>query len=219
MWRRPTVWLTLVFLFVVAAAVVELKSRLADETPPPSPTTASSSAALVQPTILPDDPVLGSPQAPVTIIVFSDFQCPFCAQVAPILRAALAANPGELRLVWKDFPLPQHAAAAAAAEAAQCAAAQGKFWEYHDRLFQAQASLGEATYRSMAGAVALNETSFAACRRNHERQPLVERNIKQGKAAGVAATPYLLVNGLPWSGAFTADELAQMIQVAGATAR
>jgi protein-disulfide isomerase len=116
--------------------------------------------------------------------------------------------------VWKDFPLPQHAQAPAAAEAAQCAGAQGKFWEYHDLLFQAQDNLGDATYQAIAAQLGLDAARFASCRANHERQPLIKRNFEEGVAAGVDSTPYLLVNGTAWSGVFTADELDGMLRQA-----
>lgn len=212
MWRRPTFWLTIVFLFVVGTAVVQL-GRLTVSQAPPSLQPAAGLAQR-QPRLFADDPTLGAPGAPVTLVLFSDFECPFCAQVAPILRAAAAARPQQVRLVWKDFPLPQHAQAAAAAEAAQCAGVQGKFWEYHDLLFQTQANLDDATYQAIATQLGLDAARFTMCRTNHDRQPLTKQNIAEGTAAGVDATPYLFANGTAWSGAFTADELEQVIQAA-----
>lgn len=214
MWCRPTFWLTMIFLLVVSTAVVELGRRTVEQAPPQSQSLSTTSQIVRQPNLFPDDPTLGAAGAPVRLILFSDFECPFCAQVAPLLRTAVAAHLPQVHLVWKDFPLPQHAQAIAAAEAAQCAGAQGKFWEYHDLLFQSQDNLGEATYQTIATQLGLDIARFATCRARHERRPLIERNIQEGYAAGVNATPYLLVNGRAWSGIFTADELDGMLRQA-----
>ncbi len=205
MWRRPTIWLLLAFVVVAFFAVRKLVPSAEPKLPLTPPPTYHI------PTIFPVDPTLGPADGRVVIIVFSDFQCPFCAQVAPVLRAAVEKHQGVVKLVWKDFPLPQHQAAVPAAEAAQCAAQQGKFWQYHDALFANQARLGDELYQELAGAAALDMIKFGACRREHASQPLITRNLEEAAAARVDSTPYLFINGQPWSGVVTAEELDQLI--------
>ncbi len=165
-----------------------------------------------QVTILPADPVRGARAAPVTMIEFSDFQCPYCAETAPLLSNAVAQAKGRLRLVWKDFPLPTHAEAEPAAEAAQCAGRQGKFWEYHDQLFQNQGQLGADLYRRLGVELGLAMEPFQRCLTQHELKPFIERNMAEAASVGIDATPTLVVGNQVRRGTFTAEELAQFIQ-------
>ncbi len=114
------------------------------------------------PPVLPTDPVRGDTRAQLTIIEFGDFQCPFCADIAPVLAQVLASYP-EVRLVWKDLPNPAHPQARPAALAARCAQNQDKFWEFHDLLFANQAELGDKLYKQIAEVLELDLTSFNSC--------------------------------------------------------
>lgn len=211
MWQRPTTWLILAFVVVLLFAVRQLVPRREPVLPLTAPPPAYRA-----PMVFPVDPALGQRNAPVTIIVFSDFQCPFCAQAAPVLRAAVERHRTTVQLVWKDFPLPQHQQALAAAEAAQCAAGQEKFWQYHDALFDNQLRLGDELYPELANTLGLDAAKFNACRREHTARPLIDRNLEEAAAARVDSTPYLFVNGRAWAGAVTAEELDQMIALAAA---
>src|SRR3989338_11114828 len=105
------------------------------------------------------DNVKGSVNAKVTIIEHSDFQCPFCGRAAPTVKQVLAAYPNDVKLVYRHFPLPSHSQAQKAAEASECAAQQGNFWEYHDKLFENQDALYVPMLKDYASQIGLNTTA------------------------------------------------------------
>src|SRR5688500_52531 len=130
-------------------------------------------------TLAATDPSIGSASAPVTLVEFSDFQCPFCQRVAPTLKQVQKTYGDKVRIVWKDFPLTQiHPEAFKAGEAAHCAGEQGKFWEYHDRLFANQQALQPDSLKKYAADAGLDAAKFNACvdtskygdRRSEERR-------------------------------------------------
>lgn len=190
---------------VLVFAVREIGSHNSNT---PQPTENSSAPRLPQ--VFAADPSLGPTTAPVTVILFSDFECPYCAQVAPILRAAIMKYGSQLRIVWKDSPSPQHKQALAAAEAAQCAGVQGRFWEYHDELFANQSKLADDFYVSLATQLGLDMAKFSTCRRLHETYSLIEKNQSEAAIAGVDETPYLFMNGYSWGGSFTVENFDKM---------
>ena len=114
----------------------------------------------MQVTLRPDDPVRGSSRAPVTLVAFSDFQCPFCARAEPTLAELLKTYGDKLRVVWKHQPLSGHPQAMPAALAAEAARQQGKFWEMHDRLFSHQAELSPQAYERWAAELGLDVARF-----------------------------------------------------------
>ena len=165
-----------------------------------------------------DDPVLGAANAPVTLIEFSDFQCPFCARVMPTLKKVKDTYGDRVRIVWKDFPLTSiHPQAFKAAEAGQCAREQGKFWELHDRLFANQQALQPEALKEHAAAVGLDLAKFNACFDASKYGERVQQQMSAGAELGVGSTPSIFINGRLVSGAqpyevFTAiidDELAR----------
>ena len=214
MFRNPITWLFVVIMLVLVVAVWHTVGRLPRQpvSPTPASTTVGSTKLPSQVSVFASDPVRGAPAATVTIVEFGDFECPYCAQVAPTLENAISQSNGKLKLVWKDFPLPSHAQAQAAAEAAQCAARQGKFWEYHDALFQAQDNLSDIMYLSLAGEVGLNYEAFSSCLTNHATLPLVERNLAEGTSIGVDGTPFFIINGQAVSGLITPEQLEALLQ-------
>lgn len=212
MLRRPTTWLAAIAAIVVVLAVREISGRVMPALQPTAEVPVSRA-----PQVFAADPALGTSLAPVTVILFSDFECPYCAQVAPILRAAVTKYGGQLRLVWKDAPSPQHNQALMAAESAQCAGAQGKFWQYHDQLFASQPSLGEELYITLASSLGLDLVKFSVCRRQHEPYPIIGRNRDEAAVSGVDETPYLFVNNRRWGGAFTSEEFDLFMQQAQAS--
>ena len=163
-------------------------------------------------TIYPSDPVKGNQEAKVTIIEFGDFACTYCAQAAVTLNKVLSEQVGQYELIWKDFPLPSHTQAMMAAEAAQCAARQGKFWQYHDALWRRQVDLKEATLISIVGEVGIDLESFNRCLSSHETKPLIELNIAEGKALGVDGAPYFIINGQVIDGLITEDQLRAFLE-------
>ncbi|HKZ33713.1 MAG TPA: DsbA family protein [Candidatus Nanoarchaeia archaeon] len=145
-----------------------------------------------------NDPVLGSADAGISIIEFSDFQCPFCARafegaIAEFKQSSYFTN-GEVNLIYKHFPLNSiHPYAQGAAEASICAQAQGKFWEYHDTLFTNQASLDTTSLKQYASQLGLNTGDFNNCLDNGDSESEVNKELAQATAAGGRGTPFFLI--------------------------
>jgi protein-disulfide isomerase len=153
----------------------------------------SADSEVVHKIDLGDSPSRGPKDAPVTLVVFSDFQCPFCSKIEPTVQALEQAYPGKLRVVWKNFPLDFHADARLAAAAALAAHAQGKFWAMHDKLFAQQQQLGRAHLEGYAREVGLDLGRWQAAL--EAQAAVVESDVKQGSALGVQGTPTVFVNG------------------------
>jgi protein-disulfide isomerase len=148
------------------------------------------------------DPMLGRTSAPVTLIEFSDFQCPFCQRVAPTLKRIRDTYGDKVRIVWKDFPLTQiHPQAFKAGEAAHCAGDQGKYWEYHDRLFANQQALQPEDLKRHATELGLDGAAFASCLDSSKYGERVRDGVAEGTRLGVNSTPTIYVNGRQLSGA------------------
>ena len=149
-----------------------------------------------------DDPSIGPANAAVTLIEFSDFQCPFCQRVEPTLKEIQAKYGDRVRIVWKDFPLVQiHPQAFDAAQAGNCAREQGKFWEYKDRLFANQAALQPDALKQYATAAGLNAQTFNACLDSGKFAPKVQAALDAGGRLGIASTPTVFINGRALAGA------------------
>lgn len=159
-----------------------------------------------------DDPYLGRADAPVTIIEFSDFQCPFCRKlwrdVLPQIKKDYI-DTGKVRFVYRDFPLVAlHEMAQPSAEAAECAQDQGKFWDMHDKIFAQQDKKGQGTIaytiadiKKWAGQIGLNQNQFDGCLDTGKYKSEVEKDQTDGVAAGVQGTPATFINGQLVSGA------------------
>lgn len=161
-----------------------------------------------------DDPAEGPVQAPVTIIEFSDFQCPYCRRVQPTLKRLLQDYQGMIKLVYRDFPLRNiHPEAQKAAEAAQCAAEQQKFWPYHDKLF-ATSNLAVKDLKQYAQELALDTQQFDTCLDSDKYAGEVEKDLQAGVNAGVNATPSFFVNGQPVNGAASYDHFKELVDAA-----
>ena len=144
----------------------------------------------------------GSPEAPVMIVEFSDFQCPFCRKVQSTLKNLLEKYQGQVSLAYRDFPLRgRHSQAELAAEASRCAAEQGKFWEYHDLLFANGDKLSRAGAAEMAQSLNLDEKQFDACLASDKYTKQIEQDLQDGIRAGVEGTPGIFINGILLSGA------------------
>jgi protein-disulfide isomerase len=160
-----------------------------------------------------DDPSLGPASAPVTLVEFSDFQCPFCQRVAPTLKQVKDTYGDKVRVVWKDFPLTQiHPQAFKAGEAAHCAADQGKFWEYHDRLFANQQALQPNDLKKHAADLGLDAAAFASCLDSSKYGERVRDGVAQGSRLGVNSTPTIYINGRVLSGAQPYETFAAVIE-------
>lgn len=148
-----------------------------------------------------DDPWTGIDHAHITIIEFSDFECPYCQRSVPILKELLTLYPGKLKLVYRDFPGPNHQQALPAAEAAQCAAEQNRFWDYHDALFKHHLSEDAWNFSHLAEALGLSSAPFTTCMNNHRYREEVLKDLQDGLKLGVTSTPTFFINGRPLVGA------------------
>jgi protein-disulfide isomerase len=146
--------------------------------------------------------VRGKADAPVTIIEFSDFECPFCRASETLLKNLVAKYGDNLKVAYRDFPLRQnHSHAEAAAEASHCAGEQGKFWAYHDLLFANPAKLDAAGLLEQARTAGLNESQFLSCVNTEKYKSAVEADIKAAARARVTGTPAFFINGVFIGGA------------------
>jgi protein-disulfide isomerase len=156
--------------------------------------------------------VRGNPDAAVTIVEFGDFQCPFCREVQPTLKAVMDKYSGKVRLGFRDFPLRQiHPQAQPAAEAGRCAAEQGKFWEYHDLLYANQTKLDPNGLKEQARTAALDVERFDACLAGGKFKPQIESDLQSGTGAGITGTPGFFINGVPLTGAQPLSEFEKII--------
>jgi len=162
----------------------------------PSQPTAPTDGGRVQ-VSADDDPVLGNPNAPITIIEFSDFQCPFCERFYTQSEKQMIAeyvNTGKAKLVYRDFPLDSiHPQAVPGALAADCANEQGKFWEYHNKIFENQDLMGDARYKQWAVDLGLNAGQFNSCYDSQKYLAEIDKDTQDGLAAGVSGTPTVFV--------------------------
>jgi len=155
-------------------------------------------------------PSRGPSNAPVTVVEFSDFQCPYCGRARDTIEQMMQEYAGKVRLVFREFPLDFHKNAKKAAEAALCANDQGKFWEYHDQLFKNQQKLEVPQLKEHASAVGLDAAKFTRCLDSGERAKDVEADMAAGQKLGVPGTPTVFVNGIALASA-TMDEFKRVI--------
>jgi len=165
--------------------------------------------------ILPDDdPSLGLNDAPITIVAFSDYECPYCRKwYKEVWPALQAAYPDQIRLVYRDFPLGQmHPNAVQASLAANCALEQDRFWEYHDLLLGSDASLSVETLQDYAGQASLDTTAFVACMSNESMLEEIRADFEDGVNLGITGTPTFFIGGYRLVGAQPVESFQQVIQ-------
>ena len=160
----------------------------------------------------PDDPQKGPRNAPVTVVVFSDFQCPFCSRVEPSLTQLQKAYPNDVRVVWKHLPLAMHPQAMPAALAAEAAREQGKFWEMHELLFQNQGQLSPEQYGAFAKTLGLDAARFQAASGAAATRARVEEDAKLGARVAPQGTPTLYVNCRQVVGAQPYEVFQKMVE-------
>ena len=163
------------------------------------------------PVATPAGPSMGPADAPITVVEFSDFQCPYCARSAETVRQLVDKYPGKIRLVFQDLPLPIHKEAPKAAEAAACAHDQGKFWEMHDRLFKNQNRLSIDDLKRHATDLGLNEPAFNACLDEGKHASAWQQSKTVAESYGVTGTPAFFVNGSPVLGAAPLQEFTSIV--------
>lgn len=169
---------------------------------------------VTEPSITFIDPVLGSPTAKATVVIYGDYGCDTCATLDATLVDLLADDyPNDLRIVWKDMPnTSQHPEALNAAVAARCAGDQGKFWEYNALLLANQSSLGAELYNTLAIQLALKASTFASCMDQQTPAPIIQQTYEEGLALGISATPTIFINGTRYTGAIDKGTLKAIIR-------
>jgi protein-disulfide isomerase len=158
-------------------------------------------------------PVRGAAEAPVTLVEFSDFHCPFCKRAQPALTELLKRYPGKVRLVYRDFPIDGlHPQARRAAEAARCAHDQGKFWEYHDVLFTQAPKATPDDLGRYAAQVGLDRAAFDRCLTERAHRATVERDLDEGRRLGITGTPAFFINGRALIGAQPLEAFVRVVE-------
>lgn len=161
------------------------------------------------------DHIRGATDAKLTIVEFSDFQCPFCNRFKPTLDRILSEYDGKVRLVYRHFPLDSiHPQARPAAEASECASEQGKFWEFHDKLFAGQDNLSADFYTKTAQELGLNVGQFNKCVADGKYRGRVDEDYQSGLAAGAQGTPHTIIGTTPISGALPYESIKQVVDAA-----
>jgi len=158
--------------------------------------------------------VRGHADAAVTIMTFSDYQCPYCVRSEPVLAEVLERYPDQVRLVHRHFPLDNiHPFARPASEAAMCADEQGRFWEYHDGIFARRGRLEDGSLAEIASDIGLDTDAFSLCIEERRYKDFVDADFVAGQAAGVTGTPSFFLNGIKLKGARNADELSRYVDL------
>ncbi len=158
-----------------------------------------------------DDAAKGPAKAPVTIVEFSDYQCPFCSRAETTVGDVLKKYGDKVRLIYRDYPLGMHPNAQAAAEASECAKDQGKFWEMHNAMFANQQKLASADLVETAGTLGLDKDKFKACLDSGKKRDEVQKDFADGMKVGVTGTPTFFINGLKLVGARDVSSFAEII--------
>ena len=162
--------------------------------------------------IAPTGPTRGPADAKVTIVEFSDFECPFCSRARDVADKVMEKFEGKAKLVFRQFPLSFHSHARKAAEASLCADQQGKFWPYHDALFANQKELAVEDLKKVAKTLKLDQEKFDTCLDSGATAKQVTTDMADGQKAGVTGTPAFFVNGVMLSGAQPVEEFARVIE-------
>ena len=207
-------WKVTTIALILLLAVLAFRGKGTDPTGGTVADNPELAAAVDFEDLLDDDDVKGDKDAPVTIIEWSDFECPFCGRfyrdTLPLIEEEYIKT-GKVKLVFRDFPLSFHQNAQKAAEAAECAGEQGKFWEMHDLLFEGGVQDGTAGFKQYAKQLGLNTAKFNECLDSGAMASEVRKDTADGAAAGIQGTPGFLINGKLISGAMPFSNFKQII--------
>jgi protein-disulfide isomerase len=163
----------------------------------------------------PDDHIRGSAEGRLTLVEYGDYECPYCGEAYPIVKEIERTFGNELRSVFRNFPLSEvHPHAFQAAEAAEAAATQGRFWEMHDRLYENQQRLGEEDLLSHAQALELDVERLEAELREHAHEPRIKNDFLSGLRSGVNGTPTFFINGRRHNGSYDLETLLGALRAA-----
>src|SRR6266581_4186799 len=158
-----------------------------------------------------DDAAKGPAKAPVTIVEFSDYQCPYCSRAEATVQEVLKKYGDKVRLVYRDYPLQFHPNANIAAQASECAKEQGKFWEMHNAMFADQSKLAQADLVEAAGTLKMDKEKFKACLDGGKYKDEVQKDFDDGQKYGVTGTPTFFIDGIPMVGARDVSSFADII--------
>jgi len=162
------------------------------------------------PLSLTDTPVRGTVGAPVTLVEFADYECPYCQQIESDLARLETEFKGQIVIGYKDLPLPMHAHAQKASEAAQCAGVQKKYWEFHDEIFRTK-QLDIANLKATARQIGLDAKVFDECLDSGQRAKALEATLEEAQRLGLQGTPSFFLNGRFFSGIMKYEQLRQMV--------
>ena len=218
-------FLLLILVFQISALnnkiagvdVAAVPSAPAAAAPAAAPTPSAPTPTLDMANLVDDDAIKGDPEAPITIVEWSDYECPFCARFYSQTLAQLDENyikTGKVKLVFRDFPLSFHPNAQKAAEAAECAGDQDKYYDMHDKLFESGVTGGTTAFKQYAADIGLDTAEFDACLDSGEKASEVSKDMQDGQAAGVRGTPGFIINGQLVSGAQPYENFASIIDAA-----
>jgi len=187
------------------AAIADAKASKYGHRPPPK--------LLDDPVAIPTlgSPVMGPATARVTLVEFSDFQCPYCSKAVEKINAVLKAYPNDVKLIFKQFPLDSHPQAQISAQAALAAHQQGKFWPLHDVMFANKNSLSRKSILGWAGGIGLDMKRFESDMDSDAIKKSVARDLADGEKAGVEGTPTLFINGQRYNGELALDAIRPVI--------
>ncbi|PIN75419.1 disulfide bond formation protein DsbA [Candidatus Woesearchaeota archaeon CG10_big_fil_rev_8_21_14_0_10_36_11] len=207
-----------ILLVIIAFQLNSLGGISADELVIPDvPDTQPTAPIVDMDTLIDDDAVLGSSNAPITIVEFSDYECPFCARFyAQTLQQIETqyVDTGKVKLIFRDFPLSFHQQAQKAAEAAECAGEQGKYYEMHNALFENGVEGGVTSFKKFALNLGLNTAMFNTCLDTGAMASEIQQDFLDGQRAGVQGTPAFFINGNLVSGAQPFSVFEQVIEAA-----
>jgi len=158
-----------------------------------------------------DDSAKGPAKAPITIVEFSDYQCPYCSRAETTVTDVLKKYGDKIRLVYRDYPLSFHQNANVAAQASECAKEQGKFWEMHGAMFANQSKLAATDLVETAATIGLEKDKFKSCLDSGKYKDEVQKDFEDGQKAGVTGTPTFFINGIPMVGARDVNSFAEII--------
>jgi len=212
-WWGVLIIIIVLYLLVMAVLVIAGQGFSSDDTVSLIGQERISDEILYQHTD--NDPSWGSPDAPVQIIEFSDFQCPYCQESFPIIREALFKYQDQVYFLYRDFPdLINHSQAQKAAEAANCAMEQERFWPMHDKLFINQDDLSVEALKRYALEIGLNQPEFETCLSSGKYQQEIHEDYQDGAALGIIGTPTFFINGYKVSGSLPREIFLQIVEVA-----
>jgi protein-disulfide isomerase len=211
-------WILLIVCFTLSAGIFAFFAATAFKAAPipkgseTAAATVGSLGPLEQPLVTFIDPSIGPMDAPNLIVEYSDYLCPACRESAAAVKK-MVESATNVRYVWKGLPNPYLEDSSLAIEAVLCAKDQGRFWDFHGALFDdTDGSYNQSKLGLMASELGLDVQAFSICLANHEKLPLVERNVTEAKALGLDATPFFFINGERYSGQMSYDRLLDAIK-------